>query len=303
MKISVSSFPEGGSLMSDEYAVKRPRVWPSIAVGIGALGMAAVVSNLTLYVLVSPELETGQQFGRETIDAWMRQNMATPAGFFKMVLPIHLTMALLALIAAARSRTSLVKRLGLVRANVRPAHYPVLMLSSLGAAAISGWLFLAHISPGEDELALARAFTQLGGLSGAVIAAYTATVATFAEELVFRGFVLRGLLRRWRPLFAIGSSAVLFALIHPSPFFMLHALPIGVWIGVIVWRSNSILPALACHSFLNVALAILNRWYPEPTVAFFGELTFWPIGIGVFGVLMMVISIRFVFGAHSDTGD
>ncbi|MBU8933297.1 MAG: CPBP family intramembrane metalloprotease [candidate division Zixibacteria bacterium] len=274
---------------------KRPRWWPSVAVGAGALVLAGIVSNVMLYLIVSPTLGPGQEFGPEAIDAWMQQNMATPSGFFSMLIPIHLSILLLALLAASRSRTPLAQRLGLVRGTATLWQYPVLMLSSLGAAAISGWLFLAHISPGQSDMTLALAFAQLRGLDGALIILYTATLASFSEEMLFSGFVLRGLLRRWRPFLAIGLVALLFALIHPSPFFMLHALPIGIWGGIIVWRTGSIWPAIACHSFLNIALALLNRWYPEPTVAFFGELTFWPITVGIFGVLMMVISIRLLF--------
>jgi len=281
--------------MADNEVLKHPRLWPSLAVGAGSLALAGVVSNIVLYLIISPTLGPSQQFGQEVIDAWMQQNMATPAGFFSVVIPTHLSLLLLAMVAASRSRTPIVERLGLVRGTASAWHYPILMLSCLGAAAISGWLFLAHISPGEDEMTLALAFAQLRGVDGTLIILYTATLAAFAEEMLFSGFVLRGLLRRWRPVFAIGLVALLFSLIHPSPFFMLHAFPIGIWGGIIVWRTRSIWPAIACHSFLNIALAILNRWYPEPTVAFFGELTFWPITVGIFGVLMMGVSIRLIF--------
>ncbi len=281
--------------MSENVESGRPRLWPSLAVGLGALVLAGVVSNVALYLIVSPTLGPGQEFGQEAIEAWMAQNMATPAGFFRMVVPIHLTILALALLAASRSRSPILERLGLVRGRALAWHYPVLMLGTLGAAAISGWLFLAHMSPGESDMALALAFTQVGGFDGFLIILYAATMATFSEELLFSGFVLRGLLRRWKPVYAIGLAAVLFAVTHPSPFFMLHALPLGIWSGVVVWRTRSIWPAVACHSFTNVALALLNRWYPEPTVAFFGELTFWPIAVGVFGIVMMSASVWALF--------
>jgi len=278
----------------------RPRVWPSLVVGVGALVLAGIVSNIVLYIVISPTLEPGQEFGQEVIGIWMQENMATSRGFLTMVTPIHLSLLLFALLVATRSRTTLKDRLGLVRGSVSIWHYPILMLSCLGAAAISGWVFLAHISPSEDQMALARAFTQASGLDGFLITAYTATMAALSEELLFRGFVLRGLLRRWNPALAIGLVAILFSLIHPDPFFMLHALPIGIWTGIIVWRTRSIWPAIACHSFLNVALALLNRWYPEPTIAFFGEFTVWPIVIGAFGVIMMGLSSVLLFRAREN---
>ncbi len=282
--------------MADSEKAKRPRIWPSLAVGAGALALAGIVSNIVLYIIISPNIEPGQEFGQKVIEAWMQKNMATPAGFFKMVIPIHLSILLLALVAGARSRTPIAERLGMVRGTAPLWQYPVLMLGSLGAAAISGWLFLAHISPGEDEMMLALAFSQLRGVAGFMIILYAATVSTFAEELLFSGFVLRGLLRRWRPIYAIALVSALFSLIHPSPFFMLHALPIGVFGGIVMWRTRSVWPVIACHSFVNIALASLNRWYPEPTVAFFGELTFWPIAVGIVCVSMTGVSLWLLFG-------
>jgi len=237
----------------------------------------------------------GAQITDEIIKLWVQQNMATAKGFLSIVIPIHLAMLILALVAARFSRTPLKERLGLVRGTLPLWQYPIIMLGTIGACALAGWLFLAHISPGKDDMTLALAFTQTTGWNGAIIALYAATVASFTEELLIRGFILRGLLRRWHPIIAIGLASVLFSLTHSSPFFMAAAFLPGVWWGIIMWRTNSIWPAIACHAFGNIALALLNRWYPEPTVAFFGELTLFPIIVGAFGVVMMGISIRLLF--------
>jgi len=277
------------------YDVKKPRVWPSLAVGLGALVVVGAISNLVLYLIISPTLSPGQEFGDAVIGQWMQQNMATLPGFLKMLIPIHLAMFLLAFIAASRSRTPLWERLGLKGKSIPISHYVLFSLAVFGVNAIAGWLFLAHIRPAEEQMTLAMAFTQGGGINGYGIALYTATIATFAEEVLFRGFVLRGLIRRWKPIFAIGLPSILFAITHPDPFFMLAALPISIWIGIIVWRTGSLWPALACHSFSNISLAILNRLYPEQTIAFFGELTLFPVLTGILGLVFTVISIRILF--------
>ncbi len=266
-----------------------------MAVGVGALAVAGLVSNLTLYIIISPTLLPGQEFGDAVIGEWMQQNMATLAGFLKMLTPIHLALLLLAIIAASKSRTPLWERLGLKGKSLPISHYIIFSLGVIGVNAIAGWLFLAHISPAENQMALALAFTQVGGVDGFGIAMYTATIASFAEEVLFRGFVLRGLLRRWKPIFAIALPSVLFAIMHPDPFFILAALPISIWIGIIVWRTNSLWPAIVCHSFANISLAILNRLYPNPTIAFFGELTLFPILTGIIGLIFLVFSIKLLF--------
>ena len=152
--------------MESNNNVKKARVWPSLAVGIGALVVAGVVSNLALYLIISPTLLPGQEFGDEVIGKWMQQNMATLPGFLKMVIPIHLALFLLAFVAASRSKTPLLERLALKSCSIPVWHYVVFMLGVIGVDAIAGWLFLAHISPGKDEMAMALAFSKIGGVDG-----------------------------------------------------------------------------------------------------------------------------------------
>ncbi|MCP4567480.1 MAG: CPBP family intramembrane metalloprotease [FCB group bacterium] len=281
--------------MNSGYTEKKPRLWPSLVIALITLPVIGLVATLTINIIVGQSSDPGIQITDEIINLWMQQNMTTAKGFLSILIPIHLAMLIIALVAARFSRTPIKQRLGLVRGLLPLWQYPIVMFGAVGASALAGWLFLAHIAPGEDEMAMALAFTQTTGWNGAIIALYAAIVASFTEELLFRGFVLRGLLRRLNPFIAIVMVAVLFSLTHPSPFFMAAAFLPGVWFGIVLWRTQSVWPALACHSFGNIALALLNRWYPEPTVAFFGELTLLPIAVGIFGVVMMGVSIKLLF--------
>lgn len=71
------------------------------------------------------------------------------------------------------------------------------------------------------------------------------------EELIFRGLLQRRLLRRWSPPVAIGVTSVLFALVHVDPQAMGLALVLGVWIGVVAWRTNSVFPGMVIHAGVN----------------------------------------------------
>jgi hypothetical protein len=113
------------------------RIWPSLIIGIGSLALLFLISNLTLYVIISPTLLPGQEFGPDVIGEWMQQNMATVSGFLKMLIPVHLAMLLLAIISAIISKIPLTERLGLVRSSIPVWQYVVFMLGGLGAAALS----------------------------------------------------------------------------------------------------------------------------------------------------------------------
>ena len=91
-------------------------------------------------------------------------------------------------------------------------------------------------------------------------------LAPLSEEIVFRGAVLRSLLKAERlPVWgAIAVSAVFFALIHFNPAQMPHALLIGLLLGWMYWRTGSILPGVAFHWANNSIAYIVYNIYPNP---------------------------------------
>lgn len=90
-------------------------------------------------------------------------------------------------------------------------------------------------------------------------------LAPLAEEVVFRGAILRSLLStRLSPWVAIAVSALMFALVHLNPAQFPHAFVIGLLLGWMYWRTGSILPGMAYHWANNsVAYAVYNI-FPDP---------------------------------------
>lgn len=90
-------------------------------------------------------------------------------------------------------------------------------------------------------------------------------LAPLAEEMVFRGAILRSLLR-WKqnPWVGIVISALLFAVIHMNPAQMPHAFLIGLLLGWMYWRTDSIVPGVVYHWVNNTVAYILYNIYPDP---------------------------------------
>ena len=90
-------------------------------------------------------------------------------------------------------------------------------------------------------------------------------LAPLAEEMVFRGAILRSLLR-WKsnPWVGIVISAILFAVIHMNPAQMPHAFLIGLLLGLMYWRTDSIVPGVVYHWVNNTVAYILYNIYPNP---------------------------------------
>jgi sodium transport system permease protein len=98
-----------------------------------------------------------------------------------------------------------------------------------------------------------------------------ALLPAVCEELAFRGFLLCGLQRRFRPRSAVLVSAFLFALYQMNAFLFLPAFFLGVTLGLLTVRSRSLLPAVCLHVLHNSVLiaGIPLGWFweahlPEP---------------------------------------
>ena len=90
-------------------------------------------------------------------------------------------------------------------------------------------------------------------------------VVPVAEELVFRGAILRSLLDRMRSHWvAIAVSAVLFALVHGNPAQMPHALLVGLLLGWMYYRTGSVVPGVAYHWANNTIAYVLYNILPNP---------------------------------------
>lgn len=92
-------------------------------------------------------------------------------------------------------------------------------------------------------------------------------MAPVCEELVFRGAILRVLLRwsshHWG---AIAISALLFALVHANPAQMPHAFVIGLLLGWLYYRTDSVVPGIVYHWVNNSIAYVVYNFYPDPSL-------------------------------------
>ena len=100
-------------------------------------------------------------------------------------------------------------------------------------------------------------------------------LAPLAEELVFRGAILRALLQ-WisRPWVAIAVSALFFAAAHMNPAQLPHAFLIGLLLGWLYYRTDSIIPGMVYHWVNNSVAYVMYNLYPDPDLTltqFFGS--------------------------------
>lgn len=91
-------------------------------------------------------------------------------------------------------------------------------------------------------------------------------LAPIAEEMVFRGAILRTLLQVFKgkmSWFAIFISALLFGTVHGNLLQGMHATLIGILLGWMYYRSGSIIPGIVYHWVNNTVVYVMYNLMPE----------------------------------------
>lgn len=88
-------------------------------------------------------------------------------------------------------------------------------------------------------------------------------LAPLLEELLFRGIILEGYLKNYSPANSILISSFLFALIHGNLAQGIGALVMGIVVGLLYWRTKSLLFCIALHIINNLTAFLLLIADPE----------------------------------------
>lgn len=99
----------------------------------------------------------------------------------------------------------------------------------------------------------------LGGNDGvtALTVLYSVVLGPIAEELTFRGLTL-GYGRKAMPFWMANTAqALLFALLHMNPLQSVYTFVVGLLFGYIVYRSGSLVLAIAVHMGFNLLGVVL----------------------------------------------
>jgi len=145
-------------------------------------------------------------------------------------------------------------------------------LGSLAAGfglAIAAGIALIPISAlagGGAKQEVVRSFERARGANATLLALGVVVLAPLGEELLYRGLLLRALMRRITPPWAVTVSAVLFGLAHvagdPGAYPVLPALvALGMVSGVLAVRRGDLSRSILMHAGFNLvaALGILTR--------------------------------------------
>lgn len=231
------------------------------AVGPASVLVARLSLPLVARVAADPSLATA-----EGLEARLGEVIDRPEVAAAVLLPVQALLLVLAVLIAWRDRRGLRAALGLCAPRIEGTTFAFALLGMPALQVIGGLsAFVLLGEPNSEHLdVLERMFTVPRDTDAVWILLMGTVVPGVAEELLFRGVVLRRLLADLRPWLAIGLTAVAFAALHLDAHQAVGVLPIGLYLGLVAWRSGSVWPAIVLHAANNAWAAHLARTLSDP---------------------------------------
>jgi len=106
------------------------------------------------------------------------------------------------------------------------------------------------VFPDAEQQEIITMFEEASETSIALLAFSVAILTPFAEELLFRGFILGMLMKRYEDTTAIVISSLIFAIAH-EPIAMGLAFGGGLLYGWVRVRTGSVIPGMMAHAIWN----------------------------------------------------
>jgi len=128
-----------------------------------------------------------------------------------------------------------------------------------------------------------------------VIMILTAVImAPIFEEIIFRGIIQKGMINNgMHPWKAIVLASVIFGLVHGNPWQFVGAVLLGCVLGLVYYKTKSLLLPMLLHGFNNLCSSILILYTKNESFAEAFKVSEWII-LGVGTVLFSLFYYLFI---------
>jgi len=153
---------------------------------------------------------------------------------------------------------AVIRILGLPAQSAMGLYFPSVKRTSLAiivgfVAAVAGQRILLQLVPPPQTLTagMGELMRYSTPLEFFLVVLLSVVVAPVADELLFRGFILRGLLARFSPVGALLISAALTGVFHWKPWMIMYGTLMGLIFGGAVLWTGSVYAGIILHFLLN----------------------------------------------------
>ena len=116
--------------------------------------------------------------------------------------------------------------------------------------------FTLLVFPDAEQQEVINLFKESSGTSLIILALTVSIFTPFAEEFLFRGFILGMLLKRYGPVTSIVISSFIFSIAH-EPIAMALAFGGGCLYGWLRIKTGSIYPSMIAHALWNSFITLV----------------------------------------------
>lgn len=157
------------------------------------------------------------------------------------------------------------------------------LVTGLLASWVVSFLARAGIRTVSPSFSLGSSAMKIG-----LTALYTCVIAPVTEELLMRGVILKNA-SRVSQRFGILLTAFLFSIMHENLPQFLFTFPLGILLGYITIRHNSLYPAILVHMAVNLSnfLSICASEYLPESAARIAALSY-SAAAAVFGLIALI---------------
>lgn len=117
---------------------------------------------------------------------------------------------------------------------------------------------LGSLIPLSDTIK--KMLLEFGEQTGILAFITMVIAAPVAEELIFRGIILDGLLRKYTPLKSILISSLIFGLVHLNPWQFVAGFTIGIFAGWVYYHTRNLTACIVIHAAANLA-GFIGRFF------------------------------------------
>jgi CAAX protease family protein len=276
----------------------KPRIWTVFAaLGVMLVAFISVQIIGTIGVVVWYFAQGGRS---DRIGTDLLEFVVQPGPFLLLGLLGQAALGGVAIAAAWLSPEPFKFRVGLVRPRWSPATTAIVLVGSLVPFGVGIAMAYALAEVLDPDPSVAKMYEAMRPGWAVPFLLFISLAPGFCEELMFRGYMQRRLLQRWNPWIAILFTSLVFAIVHIAPHAVLFAFPLGVWLGLMAWKSGSTWPGIICHASIN---GLWNVWQLGARFGIFPEelpLAL-PVALGIAGVAAFGASLWLMFGPRAVT--
>jgi membrane protease YdiL (CAAX protease family) len=283
---------------------RKPRVWTAFVTWL----VAAIVGELAVFAAyIAVGFTIGFIMGLHgahpaTVQARIQEIFQEPVPVLLLSLvPFQLGLLAVVLFAAWLSKEPIKQRLGLVpQAGSVFGGFKLASMAAFTISAALATLFVTglFLGPPPPDTQIDAAMTDGSWWVVTTLTILLSVIPALVEETLFRGYMLRRLLKRWSPAVAIGVTSVLFAILHmDSVQHIIAVVPFALVVGLLAYRTNSTKPGMLVHAIHNAAIfgfgAVATALTPYVGAETIGLVALGMVGLlGVIGLPAVISLLR-----------